>query len=224
MRTIWIAALVVLVDQAAKIVVVNTMYRGQSIPVIGDWFRLTFTENPGMAFGIELGHPALVTFFSIAATGLIIYYLTQIGHAHAPYRLSLTLVLGGAIGNIIDRVLYGWILYGEPLFLGRVVDFIHFNVWRGRIPDVVPFIGGHYTALFPIWNVADMAIVVGVIGIIATQGRYHRRLAEIAARSEAGEPGPDQGIPADRTAPIPVDGEATGPDASVAITPLRDTI
>ncbi len=180
MRTIWLAAVVVAVDQAAKIAVVNTMYRGQSIPVIGDWFRLTYTENPGMAFGIEFGHPGLVTVFSVAATALIIFYLLQIGTAYAPYRMSLILVLGGAVGNIVDRVLYGWILYDEPLFVGRVVDFIHFNIWRGQIPDAVPLIGGHFTALFPIWNVADMAIVVGVLGIISTQGRYHRKLVQPA--------------------------------------------
>lgn len=212
MRTIWLAALVVVVDQAAKITVVNTMYRGQSIPVFGDWFRLTFTENPGMAFGIELGHPSLVTIFSIAATALIVYYMTQVGRTYAPYRLSLTLVLGGAIGNIIDRVLYGYILYGEPLFLGRVVDFIHFNVWRGRIPDAVPFIGGHYTALFPIWNVADMAIVVGVIGIIAFQGRYHRRLEELHAAS----PDAETGLPGD----LQGDGQDAG--KQLADTPVQD--
>ena len=117
-RTIWLAAVVVIVDQAAKIAVVNTMYRGQSIRLFGDWFRLTYTENPGIAFGIPLP-PGMATVFSVAATVLIVYYLLQIGSAYAPYRLSLTLVLGGAIGNIIDRVLYGWILYGESIFMGR---------------------------------------------------------------------------------------------------------
>ena len=74
-----------------------------------------------------------------------------------------------------------------------MVDFIHFDVWRGRIPDAIPLVGGHYTALFPIWNVADMAIVVGVIGIIATQGRYHRKLVEIAEAEKTAVDGPSDG-------------------------------
>lgn len=211
MRTIWLAAMVVIVDQAAKIAVVTTMYRGQSIPLIGDWFRLTYTENPGIAFGIPLP-PGMATVFSVAATALIVYYLLQIGNAYTPYRLSLTLVLGGAIGNIIDRVLYGWILYGEPLFMGRVVDYIHFDVWRGRIPDAVPLIGGHYTALFPIWNVADMAIVVGVIGIISTQGRYHRRLVELAEAGKVAEEGSGESVSesADAVVAAPVTAAAGG--------------
>jgi len=201
MRTFWLAASIVLVDQLAKIAVVSTMFRGQSIPVLGDWFKLTYTENPGIAFGIPLP-PGMATVFSIAATALIVYYLLRIGTSYAPYRLSLTLVLGGAIGNIIDRVFYGWLIYGENLFMGRVVDFIHFDVWHGRIPAVVPFLGGHFTALFPIWNVADMAIVVGVVGIIATQGRYHKLLA--AARTvDEGPVEPDDAPSGDLPGQVP---------------------
>lgn len=164
---------VIIVDQLCKIVVLQTMYRGQSINVIGDWFKLTFTENPGMAFGIQFGPPALITIFSLVATVLIVLYLFKVGGMYAPYRVSLSMVLGGAFGNIIDRVFYGKILYDEPLFLGKVVDFIHFNVWRGVVPDGVPLLGGKYLALFPIWNVADMAIVLGVVGILVFQRRFH---------------------------------------------------
>ncbi|MFT5142464.1 MAG: signal peptidase II [Rhodothermales bacterium] len=175
-----IALVIVIIDQVCKITVVKTMYQGQSIPVLGDWLRLTYTENAGMAFGIELGAPALVTIFSIVATVLIVMYLAKVGRLFAPYRYSLALVLGGAFGNIIDRVLYGKIIYDEPLFLGRVVDFIHVNMWRGHIPDGIPFIGGNYVALFPIWNVADMAIVAGVVGILVFQRSFHKTLEEKA--------------------------------------------
>ncbi|NNE69065.1 MAG: peptidase A8, partial [Rhodothermales bacterium] len=149
MPVIVLAAVIVVIDQITKVLVLKNMYQGQSIPILGDWLRLTYTENPGMAFGIELGAPALVTIFSIVATVLIIIYLSKVGRMYAPYRYSLGLVLGGAFGNIIDRVFYGAIHYGEPLFLGRVVDFIHVNMWRGHIPEGVPFIGGNYMALFP---------------------------------------------------------------------------
>lgn len=195
MRKFWIAFAIVVVDQLAKFAVLKTMYRGQSIPVLGDWFKLTFTENPGMAFGIVLGHPGVVTMLSIAATFLILYYMFQVGRtAYAPYRYSLSLVLGGAFGNIIDRVLYGKLLYDEPLFLGRVVDFIHFDVCHCLVPSWVPVIGSHYLSLFPIWNVADMAIVTGVVGIIVFQKRFHDQLAaagDAAASAQSGtEPPP----------------------------------
>jgi signal peptidase II len=176
------AASVVLIDQIAKVTVLQTMYRGQSIPLIGDWLKLTFTENPGMAFGITFGPPGMVTMFSIIATLLIIFYLYTVRKGYAPYRASLALILGGAIGNIIDRVFYASIFNDGPLFQGHVVDFIHVNVWRGYIPDAIPFFGGNYMALFPIWNVADMAIVLGVVGILIFQRKFHER---IAAQQEA---------------------------------------
>lgn len=160
------------------------MTLGQSIHLLGDWLKLTFTENPGMAFGLQFGPPSMITIFSIIATGLIIFYLYKIGSIYAPYRLSLSFVLGGALGNIIDRVFYGKILYDQPYFLGKVVDFIHVNVWRGYVPDGVPILGGSYMALFPIWNVADMSIVLGVVGIIYFQRKFHDKVVEM---EEAGE-------------------------------------
>lgn len=173
MRVFWVTALVILIDQVTKFMVANTMLLGQSIPVLGDWLRLTYTLNPGMAFGITVGPPGLITVFSIAATLLIIYYLLQVRTGYAPYRYSLGLLLGGALGNIIDRVFYGVIFEYGPLFQGKVVDFIHVNLWRGHIPESIPVIGGTYAALFPIWNVADMAIVISVVGILTFQHKFH---------------------------------------------------
>jgi signal peptidase II len=189
MRVIWITAIVVLIDQVTKIIVLNTMYLGQSIPLIGDWFRFTFTENPGMAFGITFGPRALVAILSIIATTLIIAYMVSMRAAPWRYRASLGLILGGALGNIIDRVFYGVILGYDTFFVGRVVDFIHFNLWRGHIPEAVPFIGGSYMALFPIWNVADMAIVAGVVGILAFQNHAAEALGR-ASESSDGTPDP----------------------------------
>lgn len=184
MRVVWITALVVLIDQTAKVIVVNTMYLGQSIPLIGDWLRLTFTENPGMAFGITFGPRALVAILSILATMLIIGYMISVRNAHWTYRASLALILGGALGNIIDRTFYGVILGYDTFFVGRVVDFIHVNMWRGYVPDAVPFLGGSYVALFPIWNVADMAIVAGVVGILIYQKYLHAE-EQVGAVEEA---------------------------------------
>jgi signal peptidase II len=195
-QVFWVAAAVIAVDQVTKIIVLNTMQRGESIRILGDWLRFTFTENPGMAFGIEYGPPVIITAFSILATVLIVLYLRKVGYLYKPYRISLSLVLGGAIGNIIDRVFYGMILYDAPPFMGRVVDFIHINVWRGYVSDSVPVLGGKFLALFPIWNVADMAIVAGVAGILIFQRRFHdlmaaRENADSADASEAVEVGMD---------------------------------
>lgn len=166
--------LVIVLDQVTKVIVLKTMTKGQSVSLLGDWLKFTFTENPGMAFGLEFGPPALITIFSLVATLLIVVYLYKVGGVYRPYRISLCMVLGGALGNIIDRVLYGKVLYGDPYFLGKVVDFIHINIWRGYVPDSIPIFGGRYLALFPIWNVADMAIVLGVIGIIVFQKHFHK--------------------------------------------------
>jgi signal peptidase II len=213
MRFLLVTAVVVVIDQISKVVVLNTMYRGQSIPVLGDWFRLTFTENPGMAFGLNFGPHGLITILSIIATVLIAWYMYRVHHAYGPYSVALSMILGGALGNIIDRVFYGVILGYGGLFRGKVVDFIHFNVWRGYIPEGVPLIGGSYMALFPIWNVADMAIVVGVVGILVFQNQFHDRLAlesegfaagdgsvgsDLAATGNGGSPGDTTSMPEGR--------------------------
>ncbi|MFB6273542.1 MAG: signal peptidase II [Salinibacter sp.] len=175
MRVFWIAGTVVLLDQATKAAVVQFMYREQSIPLLGDWLRLTFTENPGMAFGITIGPPGTVTVLSLGATLLVAAYIYQVRNEYAPYRWSLSLILGGALGNIIDRVFYGVLLDYGTWFTGRVVDFIHVSLWQGFIPRSVPFLGGSYLELFPIWNVADMSIVLGVVGVMVFHHTFHVR-------------------------------------------------
>lgn len=201
MRLLWIAAGVVVVDQIAKLVVLDTMYLGQSIALLGDWLKLTFTKNPGMAFGITFGPPGMVTAFSIIATVLIVLYLWRVRDGYTPYRVSLAFILGGAIGNIIDRMFYGMLFEGGAFFQGQVVDFIHINLWRGYVPEAVPLFGGQYIALFPIWNVADMAIVFGVVGILIFQKKFHEQLvAQHEAQQQAAEAGA-----------LPVNGIATAP-------------
>lgn len=177
----------------------------RSIGLLGDWLKLTFTENPGMAFGITFGPAGLVTAFSIIATLLIVIYLYRVRKGYAPYRASLALILGGAIGNIIDRMFYGLVFGYGNFFQGRVVDFIHVDLWSGYVPDAVPFIGGNYMALFPIWNVADMAIVVGVVGILVFQKKFHEILAGAAAAkaAEAGEAVVPPDLSFNGLAPIP---------------------
>ncbi len=180
MRVLWISGLVVLLDQSTKQLVLRTMYRGQQIPVLGDWLKFTFTENPGMAFGITPGPTAVVTVFSMVATALIVFYLYRVRQDYYPYRASLALILGGAVGNIIDRL-----FYGDALFSGKVVDFIHVNLWSGFLPESIPLVGGLYISLFPIWNVADMGIVCGVASVILLHKQYARYTQEQAERETA---------------------------------------
>ncbi|MBX2819663.1 MAG: signal peptidase II [Rhodothermaceae bacterium] len=176
MHLIWIALVIIAIDQATKLIVYNTMTIQESIPIIGDWLRFTYTENPGMAFGINFGPDGLVTALSISATLLICLYLYKVKDSYFWYSVSIACILGGALGNIIDRVLYGYLFYDAPLFTGRVIDFIHLNLWKGYLPNAIPVIGGKYAALFPIWNVADMAIVMGVIGILVYQNKFQESL------------------------------------------------
>ena len=177
MRVLWASLIVIAADQIAKLTVLKTMVRSRSIPVIGDWFKLTYTENPGMAFGVTFGPPALITILSLVATVVIVGYLVSVRRGYTPYRMSLALVLGGAVGNIIDRIFYGRIFYDLPYFQGRVVDFLHLDVWRGYLPEWLPILGGNAVALFPIGNVADVAIIAGVVGIIWFQRRFHEKAA-----------------------------------------------
>jgi signal peptidase II len=194
MRFLWLSAFVVAVDQATKAAVLRYMtpQNGvpQSIPLLGDWLRLTFTENPGMAFGLTVGPPGTVTVLSLIATCLVAGYIYQVRRGYAPYVWSLSLIFGGAVGNIIDRVFYGVLLDYGPYFTGHVVDFIHVSLWRGFIPDAVPLIGGAYMELFPIWNVADMAIVLGVVGVLFFHRTFHRR--RLAGPEAGGEDAPDE--------------------------------
>jgi signal peptidase II len=185
MRVFWISGAVVLLDQATKAAVLQLMYREQSIPLLGDWLRLTFTENPGMAFGITIGPPGTVTVFSVVATIFVAAYVYQVRNDYAPYRWSLAFILGGALGNIIDRIFYGVLLDYGTWFTGHVVDFIHVSLWQGFIPRSIPFFGGSYLELFPIWNVADMSIVLGVVGVMLFHHPFHKRRHAKRARKRA---------------------------------------
>lgn len=163
---------VLLLDQAFKVWIKTTMYMGQEIDVIGEWFKLHFTENKGMAFGIEFGGrtgKVLLTLFRLVAAGLIGYYLIYLIKQGAKTGLivSLSLILAGALGNIIDSVFYGLVFNYENLFHGRVVDMLYFPLVEGYLPGWVPFWGGDYFIFFrPVFNIADSAITVGVLLIL----------------------------------------------------------
>jgi signal peptidase II len=212
MRVLWISAFVLFVDQVTKVAVLNLMYRQQSIALIGDWLRLTFTENPGMAFGIQIGPPGTVSVLALGATLLIAAYIWQVRHAYLPYRISLAMIFGGALGNIVDRVFYGEILGYGSFFTGRVVDFIHVSLWQGFIPESIPVLGGAYVELFPIWNVADMAIVLGVVGVLVLYRGFHEEEME-ALRKAHEEAAAQEDIAQENAAQEGAAQEDAGPEA-----------
>jgi signal peptidase II len=132
---------VVIIDQVSKLAVRFYLEYGRPYQILGDFFRLTYVENPGMAFGIRIGSQLLFTVFALVATVVILVYIVKARAEKYPLRFSLALIFGGAIGNLIDRLLYG-----------KVVDFLEFGVARFR---------------WPIFNIADSAVTIGMIVLIA---------------------------------------------------------
>ena len=192
-----IAFLVIAIDQAVKMLVHFQMDFGTpgQIQIFGDWFKLHYTTNPGMAFGMELGSEygkmILTTFRLVAMVG-IGYYLTYIidKKNHPVYILCIAMILGGAIGNLVDSVFYGVLLDNAPYnaptpwFHGQVVDMFYFDIWEGYVPDWVPVFGGSYTALWPIFNIADASIFIGVAIILIFQNRFFPEKKEEIPTSE----------------------------------------
>lgn len=193
-RTLALAVIlgVLVIDQAIKIAVKTGMYMHESIRIT-DWFYIFFTENPGMAFGLELFDKLFLTSFRIIAVAVIAFYLTKMIRKGAPtgYVACLSLVLAGAAGNIIDCVFYGQIFNNPPapfvahfvpfgtgyedLFLGRVVDMFYFPIIDTYWPEWMPFVGGkHFVFFSPIFNFADAAISCGIVALLIF---YHKRIS-----------------------------------------------
>lgn len=179
-----LALLIILIDQVSKLLVHEHMYLHQEINVLGNWFRLHYLLNPGMAFGIrwnnEFGKLAL-TVFRIGAMFGIGYYLWRMAvkNAHSGFLWCLALILGGAIGNVVDSTFYGVLLQNHPpnsptpWFHGQVIDMLYFPIFDYVWPDWVPFVGGTYFEFFsPVFNIADSSIFIGVVIILIFQRRF----------------------------------------------------
>lgn len=190
--------LILVIDQASKIWVKTQMLYDESISVFGHWFYIHFIENPGMAFGLEFGGDwgkLFLSLFRVVAVILIGFYLRGIirKKVSAGLIISISLILAGALGNIIDSLFYGLIFsestyftaaellpdgggYGRFLY-GKVVDMLYFPLFEGNFPDWVPYWGGdHFLFFRPIFNIADSSITVGVFLILLNQKRFFKTL------------------------------------------------
>jgi signal peptidase II len=208
-RPLLIVLLILFIDQASKIWIKTNMFLGQEFIIFPNWFIIHFTENNGMAFGIELEVPLgkliLSSFrmLAIAALGYGLYYVTK-KKMHRGFITCVALVFAGALGNLIDSIFYGVIFehsYNNiaamfpaqgyaPLMHGRVVDMLYFPIIESTFPSWVPFWGGEEFVFFrPVFNIADASISTGMIAFLVFQNRYFpdgkmRPAAESASEEE----------------------------------------
>jgi len=183
-KPLLIIFLVLLADQVLKTWIKTNMYIGQEFKIIGNWFIIHFTENNGMAFGLEFGGEfgklalSLFRIFAVAGIGYGLHYLIQKKY-HRGLILNVALIFSGALGNIIDSVFYGKIYGYAELFHGRVVDMFYFPIMEGHFPTWFPVWAGEEFVFFrPVFNIADAAISVGVIIILIFQKTYFKEEVE----------------------------------------------
>lgn len=191
--TILLTLLLLCTDQIIKIAVKTGMYLHQSIKVT-DWFYLFFTENKGMAFGLEVFDKYFLTSFRLVAVAVLAYIIYNGIRKGMQWGLlfCLVFILAGAAGNIIDCVFYGMIFNNpvpplraefvswgtgyDGLMLGRVVDMFYFPLVEWDWPSWMPFIGErHFIFFSPIFNFADACISCGVFALFVFYHNIFRR-------------------------------------------------
>ena len=184
MRVLFFTIAVLITDQLSKFYIkgitipflnlkLEGMYIGESIPILGDFFKITFIENPGMAFGFNPGSDfkLWVSLFSLVASIGLLVYLYLARDKSLSLRIAIAMILGGAIGNLIDRMFYGIIYDYAPMFYGKVVDFLDFDFFNFSI------LGRDYDR-WPIFNIADASVTVGVLILIFFY-RHHSKVESV---------------------------------------------
>ena len=190
-----IVVAILLIDQAIKIWVKTSMCLHESIHVT-DWFYITFIENMGMAFGMQLGSKIILSLFRVVAIAGLSYYiwLEVRRKSRTGYIVCLAMILAGAAGNLIDCLFYGLIFnesspyyvsyfvpFGTgyaPLLMGKVVDMFYFPLIETEWPSWMPFVGGeHFVFFSPVFNFADACISVSVVWLILF---YREEIARIS--------------------------------------------
>ena len=177
-----IALLVILIDQSVKLATHFNMELGPvgEIQLLGDFFKLHYTLNEGMAFGITLGFEygkLVLSLFRVFAVMGIAYYILHLYRKNAPNGLLICIgmILGGALGNVLDSAFYGVFLnnapYGSPTpwFHGQVIDMFYLDIYEGILPS---WLGGGWISLWPIFNIADAAIFTAVVILLIWQRNF----------------------------------------------------
>ena len=195
-----LTGIIIFIDQAVKLAVYQNMDLNTEFTVLGDWFRIHYILNSGMAFGLKLNWEygkLLLTVFRMLAMVGIGYYLVALVNRKVPVGLCwcIALILGGAVGNLIDSVFYGILLDNAPWdaitpwFHGQVIDMLYFPIIQTTLPDWVPLWGGQDFEFFrPIFNIADASIFVGVLVILIFQKRFFPEKSTKAAWNDDEQP------------------------------------
>lgn len=164
-----LGVLLVVIDQVIKVLVKTNMELGEQIYLIGDWCRLCFVENKGMAFGMSFGGnlgKLLLSIFRIVLSGLLIWWISKLAKKPETPKgvlVGLTLITAGAIGNVIDCLFYGLIWDYAPFMFGKVVDMFYF-----------PLITKGEQVIFfsPVFNFADSCVTCGAFYLLLFQWKY----------------------------------------------------
>ena len=194
-RPIIVVLIILLLDQILKVWIKTHMLMGEEHKIFGNWFIIHFTENNGMAFGMELGGQtgkmilSIFRLFAVTAIGIYIYHLVK-NKANQGLIISISMIFAGALGNIIDSMFYGMIfndsyhqlatfLSAEGVYSsflhGRVVDILYFPIFEGHFPQWFPFWGSEQFIFFrPVFNIADSSITIGVFIIILFQKKFFK--------------------------------------------------
>ncbi len=157
-KLLTIGLLIVLADQLSKTVVVRCLHIGESTPVLGDFFKLTLILNPGGVFGSKVGSQSFYTIVSVLALVVTSWFFFKAKSSETWLRVGLCMVMGGAIGNLVDRLRFG-----------QVVDFLDFDFFNINLPPskVLAFdFPGFYLDRWPVFNLADSAVLIGIVFIV----------------------------------------------------------
>ncbi len=200
-KLLLLGILLVVIDQVIKVLVKVNLPIGGGFHVIGNWFRILFIENEGMAFGMKFGGAVgkfLLSFFRVCLFGFLCWWITQLARRGTPkgdeaakpvptgVLVGLTLITAGALGNILDSLFYGQLFTASgpdtlatfggsyaPLMFGKVVDMFYFPLIDTTWPGWLPWIGGTPLRFFePVFNFADSCVTVGAIYLILFHWRF----------------------------------------------------